>query len=82
MGLVLVGVTTNTTRTIVSTDTSVIAWASRGLMGVPLSFPAEMENRLLGFAAPFWFPSIQKPDNLKLSKSGLCPQNPERMTYA
>jgi hypothetical protein len=44
LGLVLVGVTT---------DTPAIARAVWGSMGVPLSFSAEMENQFLGFAAPF-----------------------------
>jgi len=39
LGLALVGVTT---------DRPAIAWASRELMGVALSFPAEMKNRILG----------------------------------
>jgi hypothetical protein len=37
----------------VTTDTPAIARAVWGSMGVPLSFPAEMENQFLGFAAPF-----------------------------
>jgi len=49
-------------------------------MGVALLPPAEMENQFLGLFALFRFPSIQKSDNLKLSKSVFCPQNPERQT--
>ena len=44
LGLVLVGVTT---------DTPAIARAVWGSMGVPLSFPAGMEIQFLDFAAPF-----------------------------
>jgi hypothetical protein len=45
-------------------------------MGVALPFPAEMENQFL--ALPFFcFPTIQKPDNLKLSISVFYPQIPE-----
>ena len=53
LGLALVGVTTDTTCRTVATRTQAIAWAKGVLMGVALSFPAEMENQFLAFAAPF-----------------------------
>ena len=43
LGLALVGVITDTTRTTVAIGRPGIAWAMEGLMGVALLPPAEME---------------------------------------
>ena len=48
MGLALVGVTTDTTRTTVTIGRPGIAWAMEGLIGVALLPLAEMKNRILG----------------------------------
>lgn len=51
LGLVLVGVTTDATRRTVATGRPGIARAMGVLIGVALSFPAEIENQFLDFAA-------------------------------
>jgi hypothetical protein len=48
MGLVLVGVTTDTTCRPVATGRPGIAWAMKGVNGRGPFLPAEVKNRILG----------------------------------